>query len=319
MMIERHPELPDPFLLLERKESFADYARTYGDRLAEHYESCGVIVVPHMPIKWDLEFMQQVVFPPEWKKIGVHNGIEEPVIAREGTKLAPNRRNPLVAGMKDMALATYLQAQIASFDTQLRLGLRLLFPRYLSLVEESITWRLTETVDEPMHYDFFDEGKPMRPEWRNRHRLKLFINIDSEPRAWHVSLDLPRLLKRCRAQMPDELPDDLNVLGSVIDKVGVLDDIPRHKIRFPAMSAIIVNAEVVAHEVVYGRRAVAGEYWCRDADMLDPARHTHRSLSGWIAGSGYRVAADPFAVASEYANLAGTYEVLSARSKPRES
>lgn len=167
------------------------------------------------------------------------------MIAREGTRLAPNRRNPLVGGLKDMALATYLQSQIASFAMQLRLGLRRLFPKYLSLVEESITWRLTETVDEPMHFDFFDEGKPMRPEWRDRHRLKLFINIDSQPRTWHVSLDLPGLLKHCRAEMPDEL----------------LDDSPRPQGRVPG--------DVGHHRQCRGDRAPGG---------LRPARRGRRIL-----------------------------------------
>lgn len=45
-MNERHPSLPDPFLTLDRKELFAEYARAYGDGLAEHYENYGVVLVP---------------------------------------------------------------------------------------------------------------------------------------------------------------------------------------------------------------------------------------------------------------------------------
>jgi hypothetical protein len=78
-MIELNANVPDHFLVLERKETFGEYARTYGDALAVHYENRGVIVVPFMPITFDLGLFQSIPFPIEWKKIGTLNGIEEPV------------------------------------------------------------------------------------------------------------------------------------------------------------------------------------------------------------------------------------------------
>ena len=69
-MIERNPKVPDHFLVLERRETFGEYARTYGNALAEHYENRGVIVVPYMPIDFDLALFQSIAFPVQWKKIG---------------------------------------------------------------------------------------------------------------------------------------------------------------------------------------------------------------------------------------------------------
>ena len=86
-MIELNANVPDHFLVLERKETFGDYARAYGEALAEHYENRGVIVVPFMPITFDLALFQSIAFPMEWKKIGTKNGIEESVFVREGTNL----------------------------------------------------------------------------------------------------------------------------------------------------------------------------------------------------------------------------------------
>jgi len=309
-MIERHPDLPDPFLVLERMETLGDYARAYGDRLGEHYEKLGVIVIPRLPIDFDFEFLQQFEFPREWKKVGTLDGVEEPVIVRKGGQIAPDTAHPLVAILGEIPLAVYMQSQIARFNSQLRLALRVLFPRYYSLgTNVNITWRLTETRDEGMHLDVFDQGRPMSDKLRTRHRVKVFVNIDAEPRRWRVSYDLPELLKRCRDQLPDELPDDVNVLNSVLDKIGVLDDLPAHRVAYPAMSAVIVNAEAVAHEVVFGRRMVAGEFICDSADMLDPSRHTHACLARWLGDAGLRVADDPARVAREYADLMGSYEL----------
>jgi hypothetical protein len=309
-MIERHPGLPDPFLVLERMDTPGDYARAYGDRLAEHYESLGAIVIPHLPIDFDLAFLQQLEFPREWKKVGTLNGIERPVIVRKDAQIAPDPAHPLVAILKEIPLAVYVQSQVARFNSQLRIALRTLFPRYFSLENNvNITWRLTETRDEGMHLDVFDNGRPMNSRLRAQHRVKIFVNIDTEPRRWRVSDALPELLKRCRDQLPDALPDDLNVLNNVLDKVGVLDDLPSHRVAYPTLSAVIVNAEAVAHEVVFGRRMVAGEFICDSADMLDPSRHTHACLARWLAEAGFRIAPDPAEVARQYAELIGSYEL----------
>jgi hypothetical protein len=308
-MIRLDPRVPDAFLLLERKASFGEYARTYGERIAEHYERRGVVVVPHMPIEFDLDFVQGIRFREDWKKIGTRNGIERPVIERCGGKLAPAASHPLVKEFKNLALATYLQSQIASFNAQLRLGLRTLFPRYHSLQESNITWRLTDSEDQDLHMDEFDRGLPVRAEHRRLHRVKVFVNVDAAPRRWRVAYDLPGVLKACRSQLPDELPDDINVINNVLRKIGVFDDMPAHSIEYPTLAAVLVNAEVVTHAVAFGRRMVAGEFFCERDDMLDPARHTHDCLRGWLAEAGYRVAPDPFEFAGRYAHLMSAAEI----------
>ena len=307
-MIERAPELPDYFLVLERKETFGDYARSYADAIAAHYENRGVVVVPHMPIRFDLDFFQGIEFPPQLKKVGTANGLERPVVSRSNGKLSVDATHPLVGLFGNMSMAAYAQAQIASFNGQLRTALALLFPRYRSLEEGNITWRLTETIEEGLHLDVFKGGKPLPPSSKSRHRVKIFINIDRELRRWRTSRDLPGLLRAGRDALPDELPDEINVVNDVIDKLGVLEAQPCHKVAYPTMSALIVNAEVVAHEVVYGRRMVAAEFGCAREDMLDPARHTHAAMRGWLEDAGYRIAPDAAVFAAGYRHLKGSYQ-----------
>lgn len=309
-MIELDPGLADYFLVLERRESFGEYARDYGDTIADCYENRRVIVVPHVPIQFDLEFFQGIEFPPEMKKVGTVNGLEKPIIKRTERKLVVDAEHPLVAVFGNMAMAAYAQAQIASFNGQLRTGLAQLFPHYCSLAEGNITWRLTETVDEGLHFDVFDDGRPLSSRLKSLHRVKVFVNIDSEPRRWRTSRDLPALLEACRDRLPPELPDNINVVNDVIDKLGALEGQPYHRVAYPSMSAVIVNAEVVAHEVVYGRRMVAAEFRCENHDMLDPTRHTHAALAGWLKQAGYEIAADAAAFAARYAGLKRSREKI---------
>jgi hypothetical protein len=309
-MIERDAKVPDHFLVLDRKETFGDYARTYGASLAQHYENRGVIVVPYVPIDFDRELFQSLTFPPEWKKIGSANGIEESLYMRDGETLTDRVDHPFRSLGMGPEWASYLQSQVASFDWQLRRGLSVLFPAYRTLQDANITWRLTETIEEGMHLDAFGAGAPLRASDKLAHRLKIFVNIDGAPRRWRTSLDLPGVLEACRDRLPPALPDDLNVVNDVIDKEGVLKTLPYHKLEYPPMAAVICNGEAVAHEVVYGLRTIGAEFMCHYRDMLDPAKHTHHALRGWLEGAGYRIAPDPAAVAAEYAQRKGSYALI---------
>jgi len=309
-MIERNPQVRDHFLVLDRHESFGDYARAYGDAIAEHYESNGVVVVPFMPIAFDREFFRELEVPPEWKKVGTADGIERPVFERRGRQLVFADDHPLVLRFGQSAVAVYAQEQIASFNAQLRHGLGQLFPRYFSLREGNVTWRLTETVAEGMHFDVFQRGAPLSPAHKTLHRVKFFINIDDEPRRWRTSCDMPAALVAGRGLLPGDLPDDVNVVCDVIDKFGLLKTLPAHSLAYPTMSAVFANGETLAHEVVYGRRVVAGEFTCLESDMLAPDKISHRCMPGWLRDAGYRVAPDATAIALKYAHMKGSYALL---------
>lgn len=309
-MIRLNANVPDHFLVLEREASFGDYARKHGDALAEHYENLGVIVVPFMPIVFDAGLFQSLAFPIEWKKIGTQNGIEEPVFRRDGTTLADREDHPFRRLQMGTEWASYLQSQVASFNWQLRRGLQVLFPAYHSLQDVNITWRMTETIEEGMHLDVFGNGAPTPPAARLAHRIKVFVNVDNEPRQWRTSFDLPGVLDKCRERLPAELPDDLNVVNDILDKLGLLKDLPYHDLAYPPMSAVICNGEAVAHEVVFGQRVVGAEFMCHQRDMLDPGKHTHHRMRGWLEQAGYAVAPDAAAVAKRYEKVKGSYERL---------
>ena len=183
-MIELNANVPDHFLVLERKETFGDYARTYGKALAEHYENRGVIVVPFMPITFDLALFQSIPFPLEWKKIGTENGIEESVFVREGTKL-PTGRIIRFAGSKwarngRLTCSPRSPVSIGSSAADCKCCFRFID----SLQDVNITWRLTETREEGMHLDYFDGGAPTMPGAKLAHGAK----ISHQPRQRTAAL-----------------------------------------------------------------------------------------------------------------------------------
>ena len=144
-----------------------------------------------------------------------------------------------------------------------------------------MTWRLTDTPEGDLHLDSFNEGRPI-PEDQRFHRLKFFINIDLQPRQWHTSFALPEVLRRGWAQLPDGLPNDINVVNHAINTSGLLNDFPFHRIEYPEMSAVFGNAEAIVHKVKSGHRMIAGEFFCLSSDMLDPSKYTHAMLPHWL-------------------------------------
>ena len=300
MTVRLNPNVPDNFLVLAEDDSFEGYATMYGDRIAEHYENNGAVVIPHMPIACDLEFLQSLTLPFKHNKIGTMNGLDVPVVQRFGDSIGVRGKHPLVALMdgadvstltaNSFELAIYLSQQIQSFNAQLRAGLRLLFPASRSLQEANTTWRLTETPRGPMHLDCFHGGKPLADDVKRLHKLKVFINIDAGPRHWRTSYPLPELLKVLKPELPSSLPLDINQINRLIGCAPGMQAIPAHDVAYGPMSAVIVNGDMVAHQVVSGRRMVCFEGMCDSADMLSAP--VYERLPEWLADAGYAVAED---------------------------
>lgn len=289
-MIRRNPEVPDNFFELARHETIGSYARTYGDEIARRYEHLNIIYIPYFPLALDLDFLRALTFPTRLKKVGSVNGIGEPAFKREGDVIGFSPNPVLFNALPQKIVVGYLQQQIADVNWQVRNALRLLFPRYFSLAEGNITWRMTETIDEVMHLDGYHGGKPTPAAMKGMsHRIKLFVNIDSEPRKWRTSYTLPEILKRCRGRFPQGLPDDVDQLAYHLQYQGILPALPYHEVDIPPMGAVLAEGAAIAHAVRYGRRLIVDECHCHRQDMLAPEKQPQAALRGWLDAAGIPV------------------------------
>lgn len=287
-MIERNSNVPDNIVELDSHQNIGDYARRYGDELSQLYEDLNVLYVPYFHLDIDLELFQALQFPAELKKIGTKNRLDENIVKRTGLDYQIDTHHPIVKIASNLKQASYIRNQIASVNAQIKEAVRILFPKYYSLKLTNLTWRFTDTEASDLHLDTFDSGKIVDPALR-RHRVKVFINIDTEPRQWATSFVLPEVLKRAAGQLPQPVPADLNHLNHVINQSGAMNDFPTHRVNYPAMSAVFVNAEAVPHQVLFGQRMIAGEFACEIRDMLDPSKCTHASLSRWLREAGLEI------------------------------
>ena len=297
-MFERNPLLPDNLWELDRHNSFGDYARAYGDEIARHYENREVIAIPYFPLDFDLALFQRMIFPKRHFKIGTANGLDRNLYIRKDLDCDIDPTHPLFQIFADPKMVAYVQAQIRSVNDQIRSALKVLFPKYYSMAEMNITWLLTETGhlaqsgNLGMHMDTFDEGKKISPREGRSQRIKLFINIDTEPRLWSTSFTMPEVLKRYRDVLPSTLPADANNVAHVLTNSGVFESVPVHNISIPPLAAVMCDAQFISHTIRYGRRMIAAEFSCDENDLLDPAQNSHRQVSDWLVSSGYIVNTD---------------------------
>jgi hypothetical protein len=175
LTINRSADVDDYFVVLDQHQTALEYQEAYGDSIAEAYEDQKLIILPSLGIDADLDFLNALNFPPQFKKISSGDSVGESLMRREGKRLFRDPDHPINMIIEDQGLATYANHQIASIFAQLRLAVRQLFPAYRSLREGALTWRFTETRDEIMHYDAFETESRF---YCREHRVKFFINLD---------------------------------------------------------------------------------------------------------------------------------------------
>src|SRR3546814_9806625 len=131
-----------------------------------------------------------------------------------------------------------------------------------------------------MHLDIFKRSLPL-------HRLKMFINIDAEPRIWNTSFTLRRVLELYRDELEDLPPDiDRMELNRIIND-RLATDLPSHRLSYPPLCCVIANGETVLHPVVYGNRMIGIEYLVQPEKMLNPGKFTASAAPALMQQLGY--------------------------------
>lgn len=253
-----------------------------------HYENDGAILLEDCGFEFDQAFVSSIVFPPEWKKIGSYNHLTSaPLVYRDGAFVRTH--NPLCELIDDdrLLLATY--AELLRLELNFKLLFAQLFPTWENVLWKNCTFRFTATRDEPVHLDFFDNGIPFSVANR-KPRLKIFLNVDAEPRVWNVGPTIRDLLKYSRQYLPPALPSDLNVLCALIYRSGALDHCPLMKMEIPPRGAIFANGSTVVHQVVYGNRMVGLEGLMPSSSLYSATGSEWDNLKTWLRDAGYSCA-----------------------------
>jgi hypothetical protein len=250
-----------------------------------HYEHGGVILLEQCGIGFDDEFVSTIRFPAQWKKIGTANDITVPPIVYHDGKYM-RTQNPLCGAIADDRILLKVYSELLRIELGFKLLVANVLPSYRNITWQNCTFRFTKTGVEPAHLDSFDGGQPL-PEKFHVPRLKIFLNIDSQPRVWNVGPTLPDLLRHSEGKLGSPLPTDLNVLCARINESGVLKDVPMERVEIPPRGVIFANGATVLHQVVYGNRMVCLEGFVPKACLQLTSMCEWDQVADWIRTAGY--------------------------------
>jgi hypothetical protein len=207
------------------------------------YEDCDVVVFEDFePDGVDFEYLQELKILPEMS-------------SRAVKKLKPDQLGFIRTIADD---PDYAMKQVARLNDAMESFVASIFRTYeIRRKRVWMTWRLTATGPEDVHYDNYQETE---------HLIRSFINIDGEPRIWSVSEKLDHAVKRVPLEMvASSTPGTIcGILTRSLD----WDSMPMIHVSLPPRAVWLVNSQVVAHQIVSGRAMVSYVHWTRDG-ILD--------------------------------------------------
>jgi hypothetical protein len=242
-------------------------ADAFSERLTRHYESGDVILVRNPPIEVDYHLVNRIT-------------LQQGRAYQKTTDrffMYPNLLNfgalkTLHAAMKgDIRLYLAFRSEVARVSAQLRAFGRLAFKKY-RFRNMGLSWRFTETKDEDLHLDGYGIDEDLQ-------YVRIFLNVDEQPRLWHVSFRLDELIPKFYASAgmasaqgaPADILNkrfNLHVFGGK-ERMG-RDGFPRHEVEFSQGDLWLCDSRLVSHQIVRGRRLIATHFQADAGSMGNP-------------------------------------------------
>ena len=138
------------------------------------------------------------------------------------------------------------------------------------------------TGPEGLHVDYFRNDEDL-------HYLRIFVNVDREPRVWTLGHQLEELIERYydEARLFELAEAPSNALCSrlnevVFDHVNALprSAMDRHVVSFALGDVWLCETRLNSHEIYAGQRLVATDFYVDPASMLDPS-HLDQDVPAW--------------------------------------
>ncbi len=230
-----------------------------------------VVVYPNLRLKIDHDFWASFDTSP------FPNIAKVMTVVDLGGDLARDRKER-EARIRRAGVPDSFNAELASHMESL---LDQVLPVYKSLfsgyrfTRGNIAWRLNDIHATKMHIDCYEQP-------HTEHFVRMFINLDSQPRIWHTSWHIDELIEQVRGQIPEsdlralsanDLWTELNkkAFGATVDEWW--REVQRHAVFFAPGDCWSVDSRIVGHQIFYGRRAVSIDFVVDPASMVNPEGH----------------------------------------------
>lgn len=290
--IERSAAVADPFVRVDWRDRDQDHP-AFEAGLKRHYEAGHIILLDHPPFAIDFDVLNRVSFPAG----RLHQKLTDRFLAYPKLHRPEVRRLFHEAFGLDLPFYLRFRREVMRLSEGLRRFARDVFPSYRFL-RQGVSWRFTPTGPEGLHVDYF-----RRPE--ELQYLRIFINVDRQPRVWTIGPPLEELIAR--------YADEANLLElagapsnqvcqrlnkRVFDKINVQprSAMDRHIVSFAPGDVWLCETRLNSHEIFSGHRLVATDFYVEPASMRDPQQSVDRRVTACLqrlAGARSPAAATP--------------------------
>jgi hypothetical protein len=288
-VIERHPDVVDYIIELSLED-----IRARGG-VADLVEEGNIVIIKGLRLDFNFETLTRLsksldgvaneAVERKLKKLEARHFFEGKAPTKEGSG-SLRFDSPLRQALFDVVC----RGDVALYEDA-SVGLRVAHDMALRIFETSFpsydpyrlisSLRLTRTLFENLHWDNHSIDEDF-------HQARVFANLDTRPRIWHVSHRFPEIMRqlyheydlgRFADQDPNELINFItgNVLGGT--KRQWLDTQPRHKIAFDPGEVWLGESRLVSHQIYYGEAAMVYMWFVNHASMADPENRFNKQVA----------------------------------------
>lgn len=234
------------------------------DEIVANYEAGHVVVFPAVDLGLSVE--DWTLLNSINAKAAENNWFKKAKLVALEAKFVPGEAHVLDHHCPgDRETAAKLQALVVRATARLRQIAKYMFPTY-AVRGENITWRLTPNEGEPMHYDSY--GFVADP----HHHIRMFVNLDTCPRLWGVGPPVDVAIAAYRDRVREFDTFEANLFNAQLNLTLPWEEVARSHVAFAPGNVWLVNSQVVAHEIIYGRKMVACTF------DVDPDSMTNRDM-----------------------------------------
>jgi 3-deoxy-D-manno-octulosonic acid hydroxylase-like protein len=273
--IHYHPNVADFFVHMDWRQS-RDDPFGFKTELIRNYESGKIIILNNSSFIIDYNLLNSFFLPTgrRFQKLSYKTLIYPRMYKADiaGLILAKFGRTPL--------FYLRLRREILRVTKQVCRFVRDVFEPY-RFRKESVSWRFTSTGPEDLHVDWFRPTDDL-------HYVRMFINIDEQPRVWSVSHQLEELiagnyatagLAELGGSPSNSIIDRIN--NRVLNRVSYqpASETDRHVVEFAQGDVWLCETRINSHQILSGRRLVATDFYVDPSSMLDPEQRVEARVA----------------------------------------
>ena len=288
--IELNPRVADRFVHLDWRDEKED-PEGFRTALVRHYEAGDVLILRNAPFAIDLELLSKVSLPTgkQFQKLS------DKTFQLTSFFRADPRKVYRAAFGSDVMLYLRFRREVDRVSACLRDFARDVFRPYRFL-KQGVSWRFTKSTKEGLHVDYFRNDEDLQ-------YVRIFINVDQQPRVWTLSHSLEELIHRhYDAAGLGELPADApsNAICSRLNKrvfnpmnklaPGTME---HHVVRFAPGDVWLCETRLNSHEIYAGHRMVATGFYVDPTSMLTPAERVDARVRRALETAGGIVSESP--------------------------